>query len=347
MFYRSLEQLGEIHKFIDVVYNSDRWSNGIFCKQFSNIARQILFQSGMIEVLPCVNGTVALQMALLYRRFAAVLVPELTAAPVWLAAKNAPMDSVAGVYFYGVEDDWEPDLLRIEEVLKLFAPRPVAVIVVHTGGLVCRRIEDVLHLCTEYGATLIEDISHAHCCRTVDRIVAGAYGDVVIGSMYATKVLNSGEGGFIGWRTPDDMYPIWNSGRDRDEKQVTLRATNGRPSEFQAALMLSALHYLPEAIAERKERAKILDRLISRKVRVPVRDSGDTSSYYKYIVMGDPEGIADLKGELAPTAMTGLVHDTYGVEKERDAPLSKRHICLDLFYPDLDEVANAVNLTLA
>ena len=347
MFYRNSEQLGEIHKYIDVVYNSDRWSNGIFCKQFSNIARQVLFQSGMIEVLPCVNGTIALQMALLYRRFAAVLVPDLTAAPVWLAAKNAQMDSVAGVYYYDVEDDWEPNLLRIEEVLKLLAPRPVAVIVVHTGGLVCRRIEDILKLCTEYWATLIEDISHAHCCSTVDGIAAGAYGDVVIGSMYATKVLTAGEGGFIGWRTPEDMYPIWNSGRDRQEKQVTLRATNGRPSEFQAALMLSALHFLPEAIAERVERARFLDVLISRRVRVPIRDSGDTSSFYKYIVMGDPEGIAALKSELAPAAMTGLVHDTYSVERERDAPLSKRHVCLNLFYPDLDEVAKTVNLILA
>lgn len=350
MFYRNADQLERIQKNIKEVYESNRWSNGKFTEMFGELAKEKFLKNvPKMQVLPTANGTVALQIAIAaLPKDGTLLLPELTATPVWFGTAEAKQ-----VEYYSVEDRWNPDLNKIADICRNDSARGKTAIVVfvHTGGIVSDNIRELRNICTDYDAILIEDISHAQGCVSGEGTKAGYYGDIVVGSMYATKALNSGEGGFISYNEDlIELYPFWNSGRGSDESQVLpgSMGLNGRVSEFQAAIMCEVVRDFDKIMNSRTQLAHEYDDLIFPKI-VPIKDTKAVSSYYKYILYvseGESNKIVELQTKLPKGSLTGLVHHVYYTGTNNlygSESLSYRHLCLNLFAENKVEIANIIN----
>jgi dTDP-4-amino-4,6-dideoxygalactose transaminase len=75
-------------------------------------------------------------------------------------------------------------------------PDTAAVVLVHIGGLITPQAEDLARICQERGVALVEDAAHAHGSSLGGRF-AGSFGVAAGFSLYATKVVTSGEGGML------------------------------------------------------------------------------------------------------------------------------------------------------
>ncbi len=132
-----------------------------------------------------------------------------------------------------------------EAVEKAISSATKAVIVVHPFGIEAD-VERISLLCKEHGITMIEDI--AQSIGIVNgRPVTGITADVVFGSFHATKMLASGEGGFLGLKT-ESLSDKW----FRDESAIDAGANF---SDLAASLTLSQLSRLEDFTAMRNELA--------------------------------------------------------------------------------------------
>jgi perosamine synthetase len=118
-----------------------------------------------------------------------VLVPSLTIiscgrAIVEAGAKPIPVDCDAA--------DWNAHLRHFEPWL---TERTRAVLLVHLYGL-CADLDPLLSWARARKLAVIEDASQAQGLRYKDRL-CGSFGDIGVFSLYANKVITTGEGGMI------------------------------------------------------------------------------------------------------------------------------------------------------
>lgn len=118
-----------------------------------------------------------------------VLVPSLTIiscarAIVESGAKPVPVDCDPV--------DWNAHLRHFQERL---TPRTRTVLLVHLYGL-CADLDPIVSWAKERGLSILEDASQAQGLRYKDR-PCGSFGDISVFSLYANKVITTGEGGMV------------------------------------------------------------------------------------------------------------------------------------------------------
>lgn len=83
-----------------------------------------------------------------------------------------------------------------EAIKAAWVPGVAAVVVVHIGGYLSPGLPEIVDFCDISGVKLVEDASHAHGAR-LGGLAAGTFGEVAAFSMFATKVVTTGEGGIL------------------------------------------------------------------------------------------------------------------------------------------------------
>ncbi|MGO4649920.1 DegT/DnrJ/EryC1/StrS family aminotransferase [Nocardia sp. 2YAB30] len=129
------------------------------------------------------------------------------------ATAAAALAAGAQVRFY--DAGLYPDLADLERRL---TGDVSAVVVVHIGGYITPDLPQIMQLCEAAGIALIEDAAHAHGSTFGDR-PAGGFGYAAAFSLFATKVVTTGEGGLITTDDPDldRLARVYrNQGRDGD-----------------------------------------------------------------------------------------------------------------------------------
>lgn len=259
------------------------------------------------------SGTAALEVILRALQISdgSLIVPTNTFLATALAAIHA------GNRVIFADCDPETLALDVDDVKTRLAPDTRAVIVVHIGGIVTPRIDELKRLCDERGMALIEDCAHAHGCA-IDGRSAGTIGVAGAFSFFPTKVLTVGEGGVI--TTNDEaLYRrarmVRNQGKNPDlGNQISEIGHNFRLSEITAVLGLQQMRRAEAVIEDRRRVARFYDQALVdvpglRPVRIPptVR-----CSYYKYIAYLD-EGIdrAELKRRLKSDYGVSLTGEVY------------------------------------
>jgi dTDP-4-amino-4,6-dideoxygalactose transaminase len=192
--------------------------------------------AGDVHAVAVSSGTAALEIALRAAGVggASVLVPANTnyaTAESVVRAECRPVLYDAGLY---------PDLAAIEAA---YTPDVAAVIVVHIGGYLSPGLPAMRAWCDHRGVLLIEDASHAHGARLGERH-AGSFGVAAAFSMFATKVVTTGEGGVV--TTADPMLAgLCRRYRDQGKADDGLRhvvfGSAWRMSELHAALGVAQL----------------------------------------------------------------------------------------------------------
>jgi dTDP-4-amino-4,6-dideoxygalactose transaminase len=237
-----------------------------------------------------------------------------------------------------------------------------AVVLVHIGGIISPRLNEIRKICGEHKVTLIEDAAHAHGA-TIDQHKAGNLGDAASFSFYPTKVLTTAEGGML--TTNDgEIYKkaiiLREHGKADNRFNIhTEIGDNWRFSELHAVLGLQQMKRVEWILNERRRLASLYDEMLKdiqgiTLIKIPEEVN---PAYYKYIVFLD-KGLdrsvlkKNLKERYGVT-LTGEVysdpcHSQPVFEKYPDKIINKmdsfpntdyvckHHVCLPL-YPGLKD----------
>jgi len=175
------------------------------------------------------------------------------------------------------------DPARVEEMI---TPRTTGIIGVHLWGRACD-VDELQNIAERHRLKLLFDAAHAFGCSHQGRMI-GSLGQAEVFSFHGTKFVNSGEGGAV--VTNDDeiaakirlMKNFGFAGSDR----VVYLGTNGKMSEFCAALGLTNLESMQEIIsANRKHYEHYRSELCGLPGITMVDYSGSEKANYQYIVL--------------------------------------------------------------
>ena len=125
---------------------------------------------------------------------------------------------------------------------------------VHVGGHIAFRIDDIASLCRAEGVFLLEDCAHAHGATFAGR-QAGTWGDAGAYSFYATKTISTGEGGMLVSRD-EALLEHARRYRNYGKPDHATTGVNFRLSEFTAALGIVQAERLDEIVACKNEVAR-------------------------------------------------------------------------------------------
>jgi len=293
------------------------------------------------------SGTSALEIAI--RSLGATGCDVLVPANTFFATAAAVVH--AGARPVLMDTDPESFGTAPEELERRITPATVGAIVVHIGGIVSRRMPELVEVARRRGIWLVEDAAHAHGSSLSGR-AAGTFGVAGAFSFYPTKVMTSGEGGML--VTDDDrIAEEARIHRDQGKASFTRNAHtrlgyNWRLSEPHAIIGLRHLEKLPAMLAARRRIAAIYDAGLAgmaslRPLAVP---EGGVSSYYKYIaVLRERVDRSALKETLRRDHGVSLSGEVYEAPLQRQPvferysrgplPVSEevcaRHLCLPIY----------------
>lgn len=169
---------------------------------------------------------------------------------------NATVSAILQIGAQPVFVDVRPDdfCMDAERVAEAITPRTKAIIPVHLYGLMAD-MDPLVEIAGTHGIAIVEDAAQAHGATYRDRR-AGQFGPAMF-SLYATKNLMTGEGGFV---TTDDgaladrIRLYRNHGMQVRYHHESL-GSNFKPTDLAAAIGLAQLARLDERTAIRRQNA--------------------------------------------------------------------------------------------
>lgn len=245
----------EVDKSIAEILESAAFINGPQVKEFQKALEEYL---GVKHVIPCANGTDALQIALMGLN----LQPgdEIITADFTFAAT---VEVIALLQLTPVLVDVEPDTFNIdpEAIEKAITPRTKAIIPVHLFGQ-CANMEEILKIAEKHNLHVVEDNAQAIGARYIfsngEYKQAGTMGILGTTSFFPSKNLGCyGDGGAL--FTNDDALAhtirgIVNHGMyERYYHDVV--GVNSRLDSIQAAVLKAKLPRLDAYCQRRREAA--------------------------------------------------------------------------------------------
>jgi dTDP-4-amino-4,6-dideoxygalactose transaminase len=212
---------------------------------------------------------------------------------------NATVSSIlytgATPVFVDIEaDTYLMDAGRIEAAI---TPRTRAICPVSLFGMVAD-MDAIGAIADRYGLTVVEDACQAHGALYRGRR-AGSFGYAAF-SLYATKNMTTGEGGFV--NTNDDRLADWiklyrNQGM-RERYHHEILGYNFRMTDIAAAIGLVQLDKLDLNTARRQAIAKRYDKAFADlPIKLPIWPDGRTHVYHQYTIgvdSGRDEIVADM-----------------------------------------------------
>jgi len=350
------EEIASIKEEIGKVLSSGYLTMGDRVREFE---RRFADFCGTRFALGTNSGTSVLEIALRANNVegGTVIMPSNT----YMATPLAAVKAGANVIFTDCERNtlqMDPDDLQLK-----IRDDTRAVVLVHIGGIISGRLDEIRQICDKQGLPLIEDAAHAHGAEFNGKR-AGSLGLAGGFSFYPTKVLTTAEGGML---TTNDVA-LYEKGvilREHGKADHALNVhteigDNWRYSELHAVLGLQQMDKADAILAERRRLAARYDALLKdvEELTLPEIPACVRSAYYKYIVFL-PEAVdrAELKKRMQDNygvMLTGevysdpchsqpvfqkypakLANDPHDVFPNTDY-VCARHICLPL-YPGLED----------
>ncbi|WP_262385945.1 DegT/DnrJ/EryC1/StrS family aminotransferase [Hymenobacter sp. BT491] len=274
----------ELDAALSKVMRAAAFIQGADVEQFAEELSRYL---GGPHVIPCGNGTDALQLALMSLRLtpgAEVIVPAFTYV--------ATIETVAILGLRPVVVDVRPDTFGLDPVAVAAAltPRTGAVIVAHLFGQ-CADVERLLQITHNQGIVLIEDnaqsLGATYTFADGRQMQAGTVGAVGTTSFFPSKNLGAfGDGGALFTRDPDRatyLRQLANHGQTRKYYHEHI-GLNSRLDTLQAALLRVKLRYLATWTAARQRIAAHYDAALAdvADLHTPARDPRSTHVFHQY-----------------------------------------------------------------
>ncbi len=282
--YRKIQE--EVDEAVLNVIRSSAFINGPSVKAFqANLATYL----GVQHVIPCANGTDALQIALMALELEPgdeVIVPSFTYV--------ATAEVVALLRLQPVMVDVDPDTFNITpDILEnAVSPRTKAVVPVNLFGQSCD-MEKIMAVAEKYDLYVIEDNAQAIGADFVfshgRKQKTGTIGHIGCTSFYPSKNLGAyGDGGAI--YTSDEalghkIKMLANHGQQKRYYHDRV-GVNSRLDSIQAAILDIKLKHLDAYAVARNEAANFYDRAFEslEAINIPVRQSNSTHVFHQYTI---------------------------------------------------------------
>ena len=266
------------------------WGNPDCAGLVEQIEKDFAAYCGSKYALSCVNGSVALRLALIacgVKPGDEVIVPPYT----FIATASIVLESNCVPVFV----DIEPETYNMDpqEVEKAITEKTKVIIPVHFAGQSCN-MDALKDIATRYQLRIIEDAAHAHGGAYKGKKL-GSIGDAGCFSFQSSKNLTSGEGGMI-ITDDEELYDMMNSlrnvGRIKGGQWYEHHnlGCNYRLTQLQAALLITQLERLEDQTQKRNENGLYLNSLLEKidGIQPLTRGHGETlHTYHIYIFKYD------------------------------------------------------------
>ena len=264
-------------------------------KEVGIFAEKLAAKTASKFVVPCANGTDALQlcfMALDFEPGSEVI----TAAFNYVAAAEV----VAFVGLRPVFVDIDPQSFNIdpEKIESAITNKTKAIVVVHLFGQ-SAHMEPLIAIAKKYDLIIIEDnaqsIFSEYQFKDGGKKFTGTMTEIGTTSFFPSKNLGCfGDGGAVFSQDESLAKLIKKYANHGQEKKYTydLVGINSRLDTIQAAILLVKLKHIDEFIASRQHAAGLYDELLSdiTDIETPFRSSYSTHVFHQYTVKL-PEGV--------------------------------------------------------
>ena len=282
---------------VNAITRSGEWANPD-CKGYvEKFEREFADFCGSRYALSCVNGSVALRLALIaagVRPSDEVIVPPYT----FIATASIVIEANCVPVFVDIDPDtYNLDATRIEDAI---TERTRAIIPVHFAGLACD-MDRIMEIAKKYKLVVIEDAAHAHGGEYKGKKL-GSIGHAGSFSFQSSKNLTAGEGGMI--VTDDEAYyermnSLRNVGRIKGGEwyEHHYLGCNYRITQFQAALLSRQLRRLNSQTRTRDENGRYLTSLLEsvKGIKPLIRSQHATlHTYHLYILRYDKSAFGGL-----------------------------------------------------
>jgi len=276
----------DVNASIAEVINNSNFINGSQVKEF---AKQLALFNKVSKVVPCANGTDALQiamMALNYKPGDEIILPVFTYV--------ATAEVIALLGLKPVFIDVDPDTFNIEptKIEQKITKKTKAIVPVHLFGQ-CADMEAILEIALKYKLDVIEDAAQAigseFTFRSNKSQFAGTIGTIGTTSFFPSKNLGCfGDGGALYTNIEElgrKAEIIANHGQIV-KYHHDLIGINSRLDTIQAGILLKKLPHLNEYNHKRRIAAAFYDQVLGAlsPVKIPTRAAASTHVFHQYTI---------------------------------------------------------------
>ncbi len=300
----------EIDASIADVINNTEFINGSQVKKFQQQLENYL---GAKHVIPCANGTDALQIALM----SLALKPGdevITSDFTFIAT----LEVIALLGLKPVIVDVDPHTfnISIDGIKKVITSKTKAIIPVHLFGQ-CADMEAILNISREYNIPIVEDCAQAtgalYNFSLNQKAYAGTMGDIGCTSFFPSKNLGCfGDGGAL-ITNNDELASVSRSIANHGMKVRYYHdniGVNSRLDSLQAAILSIKLKYLNEYNKARQQAADYYDRAFTHcnKINIPARNPKSTHIFHQYTLVVNGIDRNELKNYLQTNGIPSMVY---------------------------------------
>ncbi|MCH2042731.1 MAG: DegT/DnrJ/EryC1/StrS family aminotransferase [Saprospiraceae bacterium] len=242
---------------------------------------------GVKHVIPCANGTDALQVALMALGLKAgdeVIVPTFT------YVATAEVIGLLGLTPIMVDVDKDTFNVTAELIEEVITPKTKAIVPVNLFGQ-SADIESIMELADKYGLHVIEDNAQAigadYTLKNGQQQKAGTIGHIGCTSFYPSKNLGAyGDGGAMFTNDDDLAAKLRKTANHGQSKRYyhDCIGVNSRLDAVQAAILDIKLKYLDDYAEARQAVAAHYDQAFANidALQIPVRQANSTHVFHQY-----------------------------------------------------------------
>jgi len=300
----------EVDKAVSDVITSSAFIRGPAVKAFQ---QELATYLNVKHVIPCGNGTDALQIALMalgLQQGDEVITADFTFAATVEVIGLLKLTTVL------VDVDKATYCIDIEKLKAAITPKTKAIIPVHLFGQ-CANMEEIMKIAKEHNLYVIEDTAQAiGASYTFNNGItkkAGTIGNIGTTSFFPSKNLGCyGDGGAL-FTNDDDLAEICNSivnhGMGKRYHYERL-GVNSRLDSIQAAILSIKLKHLDEYAKARNWAANYYDEAFKNvaQIKTPVRDKKSTHVFHQYTLVGENFNQFDLQNFLKSKKIPCMIY---------------------------------------
>lgn len=296
---------------LDVV-RSGRYINGPVVKQF---AQDLSTYMDGAHVIPCANGTDALQIALMaldLKPGDEVITPTFT--------YIATVEVIALLQLKPVFVEVDPHTFNIDPAVleAAITPKTKAIMPVHLYGQAAD-MEPIMEVAQKHNLYVVEDTAQGigayYTFSDGRKMRVGTIGDIGTTSFYPSKNLGAyGDGGAIFTRNEvlaDRLQVICNHGAKRKYYHDDI-GVNSRLDAIQAAILGIKLKHLSKYTESRREAARTYDALLSDVpgIQTPKWEDNDSHVFHQYTLKIEAGRAArdEVRQQLADRGIPSMIY---------------------------------------
>lgn len=300
----------EIDAAIQSVLDSTAFIQG---PQVGTFAKELAEFTGAKHVIPCANGTDALQIAMMaldYKSGDEIILP------VHTYVATAEVIALLGLKPVFVEVDPNTFNIDPEKIAEKITSKTKAIVPVHLYGQ-CANLEDIVKIAEAHNIHVIEDAAQSLSAEFIfsdgSRKKSGTIGTIGTTSFFPSKNLGCyGDGGAIFTNDSalaERITMMANHGQKVKYHHETV-GVNSRLDTLQAAILSVKLKSLNEYTAKRNEVAAYYDKNLAdiKHLKLPYRASYSTHAFHQYTIKIDGVDRDELKLYLDKCGIPSMIY---------------------------------------